>query len=55
MNGAAPVRRFALAALLLGLVAIAACGQMGPLQLPDPTAPVAAENGDDEDREADER
>jgi predicted small lipoprotein YifL len=40
---------------MLVLAGLSACGQMGPLQLPDSTEPVTAENGDDEDREADER
>ena len=43
------------AALMLVLAGLAACGQMGPLQLPADAAPVSGDDGQDQDREDDER
>ncbi|WP_297754008.1 lipoprotein [Hydrogenophaga sp.] len=38
----APSRHMAMAALCVAALAVSACGQKGPLYLPDPNAPVKA-------------
>jgi predicted small lipoprotein YifL len=58
MNGVFSFRRLRpalLPALLLALAGLAACGQMGPLQLPADATPVTGDAGQDEDSEDDER
>jgi predicted small lipoprotein YifL len=50
---AARHRSLALIGLLFALAGLQACGQTGPLQLPQANTPVTAD--DSEDREDDER
>jgi len=54
MNPLVSFRRLRLI-LLLALACLAACGQMGPLQLPADATPVTGDTGQDEDSEDDER